>query len=59
MDSDPERRVARTRLIYAEEVLSDEGKLIDSDGPRTLQNTYIFHKQGDGWQLADFRPTNP
>ena len=59
VDSDPERRVARTRLSYAEEVLSDEGKLIDSDGPRTLQNTYIFHKQDEGWQLADFRPTDP
>ena len=59
VDADPERRVARTRLSYAEEVLSDDGKLINSDGPRTLQNTYIFHKHGDGWQLADFRPTAP
>jgi hypothetical protein len=55
----PERRVARTRLSYGEEVLSDDGELLESDGPRTLENTYFFHKHGAGWQLADFRPTSP
>ena len=55
--STPKRREARTEISYSEELLSSDGKVLQRDVPQTLKNTYIFHKQGDRWVLADFRPT--
>ena len=55
--STPKRREARTEISYSEELLSSDGKVLQRDAPQTLKNTYIFHKQGDRWLLADFRPT--
>ena len=51
------RREARTEILYSEELQSADGKVLQRDAPQTLKNTYIFHKQGDRWLLADFRPT--
>ena len=55
--STPKRREARTEISYSEELLSSDGKVLQRDAPQTLKNTYIFHKQGDRWLLADFLPT--
>ena len=55
--STPKRREARTEISYSEELLSSDGQVLQRDAPQTLKNTYIFHKQGDRWLLADFRPT--
>ena len=55
--STPKRREARTEISYSEELLSSDGKVLQREAPQTLKNTYIFHKQGDRWLLADFRPT--
>ena len=55
--STPKRREARTEISYSEELLSSDGQVLQREAPQTLKNTYIFHKQGDRWLLADFRPT--
>ena len=45
------------RSQYEEKVLSDDGELLSQDGPKQIKNTYVYEKNGDSWQLTDFRPS--
>ena len=53
----PERRVANATIQYEEKVLSDDGELLGQVKPKQIKNTYVYEKNGDSWQLTDFRPS--
>jgi hypothetical protein len=58
VEQSPDRLEARARIRYSEELLSNSGQLLERSGPQQLVNTYIFHRDGATWRLADYRTGN-
>jgi outer membrane biosynthesis protein TonB len=54
--SSPERREVRARILYSEEVLNGQDKLLERSGPIQLTNVYVFHRPSpdSSWKLADY-----
>jgi len=52
----PDRREARAQILYSEEVLNGQDKLLERSGPIQLTNIYVFHRQSPtgSWKLADY-----
>ena len=51
------RLEAQAQILYSEELLGPDGKLLKKQNPTPLTNTYVFVRNGANgpWQLADFR----
>ena len=58
VEQSPDRLAARARIRYSDELLSDTGQVLERNGPEQLVNTYIFHRDGVSWRLADYRMGN-
>lgn len=44
------------QIRYSDERLDRRGRVLSTDAPRTLRNTYVFERSADGlWRLTDFR----
>ncbi|NDE23155.1 MAG: hypothetical protein EBZ96_09935, partial [Synechococcaceae bacterium WB9_3_282] len=57
ISSSPVRLEAQAQILYSEELLGPDGKLLKKQNPTPLTNTYVFVRNGANgpWQLADFR----
>ena len=54
---DPETIELLAGIRYSDKLLDQNGRVLRSDPPKTLRNTYVFGRQADGlWRLTDFRP---
>lgn len=54
---DPETIELLAEIRYSDKLLDQNGRVLRSDPPKTLRNTYVFGRQADGlWRLTDFRP---
>jgi hypothetical protein len=52
----PDRREARAQILYSEQVLNGQDKVLERSGPIQLTNIYVFHRPSPtgSWKLADY-----
>lgn len=53
----PDAFEARAQILYRDQVLDRNNRVLSQEPPGTLRNTYVVNRGADGiWRLTDFRP---
>ena len=53
----PDALEARAQILYRDQVLDRNNRVLSQEPPGTLRNTYVVSRGADGiWRLTDFRP---